>query len=125
MDEQETVASAKKQRFSAVSDADLASAADTRVPSSTKTATPFWVRVFKSFCDESGISINLSTCPGSEVNDVLCRFSWFETKTISITSGPPTLRPGQLSAVTELSRPELNLFCEAVFRHSNHVLDGH
>ena len=49
----------------------------------------------------------------------------FETKTVSITSGPPTLRPGQLSAVTELSRPELNLFREAVFRSSNHVLDGH
>ena len=74
MDEQETVAPAKKRRFSAVSDADVASAEDARVPSSTKTATAFWVRVFKSFCDESGISINLSTCLGSELNNVLCRF---------------------------------------------------
>ena len=27
--------------------------------------------------------------------------------------------------VVELNRPKLNLFCEAVFRQSNHVLDGH
>ena len=74
MDEQETVAPVKKRRFSAVSDADVASTEDARVPSSTKTATPFWVRVFKSFCDESGISIKLSTCSGRELNDVLCLF---------------------------------------------------
>ena len=74
MDEQETVAPSKKRRLSAVSDADVTSAKDARVPSSTKTATAFWVRVFKSFSDKSGISINLSTCSGSELNDVLCHY---------------------------------------------------
>ena len=74
MDEQETLAPAKKRRFSAVRGADVASAEDARMPSSTKTATAFSVRVFRSFCDESGISINLNTCSGSELNDVLCRF---------------------------------------------------
>jgi len=129
MDEQESVAPAKKRRFTAVSDADLARAEDARVPSSTKTATAFWIRTFKSFCDESDISINLSTCSGSELNDVLCRFYLG----LRNKNGHYYKRASYLAAraaisrhvVVELSRPELNLFREAVFRRSNHVLDGH
>ena len=84
--------------------------------------------MFKSFCDESGISINLSTCLGSEQNNVLCRFYLG----VRNKYGQYYKQASYLAAraaisrhvVVELTRPELNLFREAVFHRSNHFLDG-
>ena len=59
-----------KRRFSAVSDADIASACNAKVPEATKTATCFWLKVFKSFCEESGVVIDLATCAPSELDSI-------------------------------------------------------
>ena len=129
MDEQEivSVASAKKPRFSSVCVADIRQAEDARVPSSTKQETAFWMRVLKPFCEETGASINLTTCLSSDLNELLCRFYLG----VRIRNGQYYKRSSYLPAraaisrhvVVEPKRPELNLFREAVFRQSNHVLD--
>ena len=129
MDGEEAFAPAKKRRFCIVSDGDVAKAEEARVPNSTKTATAFWVRVLKAFCSESGTPLDLTTCSPSELNDVLCRFYIG----VRNKNGQYYKRSSYLAAraaisrhaVVELNRPELNLFREAVFRRSNHVLDGH
>ena len=60
-----------KRRFLAVSEGDVASARDAKVPEATKTATSFWLKVFKSFCEESGVVIDLATCLPSQLDGVL------------------------------------------------------
>ena len=64
----------KKARFLAVSDSDIAAAVDAKVWQSTKTATAFWVNIFRHFCEKSRISIDLTTRSPSQLDEALCRF---------------------------------------------------
>ena len=69
----------------------------------------------------------MTTCSASDLNELLCRF-YLGVRT---RNGQYYKRSSYLAAraaisrhvVVELKRPELNLFREAVFRQSNHVLD--
>ena len=63
-----------KRRFSTVSEADMASACNAKVPKATKSATCFWLKMFKSFCEESSVVIDLATCLPSELESILCCF---------------------------------------------------
>ena len=50
---------AKKARFAVVNNPDIGNGVEAKVPGSTKTATLFWMNVFKEFCETSGIAIDL------------------------------------------------------------------
>ena len=58
----------------AVSNSDIAASVDAKGLQSTQTATAFWVNVFKHFCEESSISIDLTMCSPSQLDEALCRF---------------------------------------------------
>ena len=64
----------QKRSFSAVSDADIASACNAKLLEVTKAATCFWLKVFKSFWEERGVVIDMATCSPSELDSILCRF---------------------------------------------------
>ena len=97
-----------------------------RVPNSRKTETAFWVRVLKAFCSKSGgIPLDLSTCSPSELNYVLCRFYIAVRHKNGRPSYPAARAASSRHVLVDLNKPELNLFLEAVFRRSNHVLDRH
>ena len=51
-----------RRHFAPAQAADVDKAAVSSVPTNTKAATHFWVRVFKSFCEENGETVDLSTC---------------------------------------------------------------
>ena len=52
----------------------VAKVVEDATPKSTKVATSFWVAVFKSFCEEEGVDINLEACTAIELSDALSRF---------------------------------------------------
>ena len=82
--------------------------------------------MLKAFCSESGgIPLDLSTCSPSELNYVLCRFYIAVRHKNGRSSNPAARAAISRHVVVDLNKPELNLFREAVFRRSNHVLDRH
>ena len=47
---------------------------DDGVSAHTRRATETWLAVFTAFCAEQNIQIDLTTCSGEELNQVLCKF---------------------------------------------------
>ena len=60
--------------FAPTQAADIVKAAVSSVPTNTKTATHFWVRVFPSFCKENGETVDLSMCSPKDLNGLLSCF---------------------------------------------------
>ena len=57
---------------------------------STKTSTSLWIVVFKSFCEENSICVNLETCTPVELNDVLGSMFYAGRKKAAFTTEAPT-----------------------------------
>ena len=122
---EETVA--KKARFAPVDEAALSAAIDASVPETTKVATDFWLGVFRSFCDQQGITIDLKKCSPSEFDAALSQFYVGLRK----KNGEMYRKSSYLAARAALSRyvaktlerPECNVFRKAEFQRSNVVLD--
>lgn len=117
-----------KRRFAPAQAADVDKAAVSSVPTNTKAATHFWVRVFQSFCEENGETVDLSTCSPKDLNALLSRF-YVGLRT---QKGEYYKKSSYMAAraalsrylVTVLNREECNLYRCAAFKQSNVVLDG-
>ena len=115
-----------KRRFAPVQAADVDTAAVSSVPTNTKAATHFRVRVFQSFC-ENGETVDLSLCSPKDLNALLSRFYVLRTQ-----KGEYYKKSSYMAAraalsrylVTVLNREECNLYRYAAFKQSNVVLDG-
>ena len=64
----------KKPRFPGAISQIVAKAVKDATSKSANVATSFWIQVFKSFCEEKDVDINLETCTTVELNDALSRF---------------------------------------------------
>ena len=64
----------KKPRFLDVSEAAVSEACAASVPANLKFATALWLRVFSTFWEETGTTIELRSCCPKDLNQVLCRF---------------------------------------------------
>lgn len=117
----------KKPRFAEASENDIAQVLEDAVPKSTKKATSFWVNVFSSFLAESGLRLDLQTCSGTELNDVLGRFYL----SLRNKEGGIYKKSSYLAAraaigryvTSDLKRP-FNVFQSPELQGSNRVLDG-
>ena len=117
-----------KRRFIPVTEVDVQAAEQASVPTKTKEATDFRLRIFSSFCKENDQNVDLTTCSPKDLNDILCRF-YIGMRTLQ---GDYYMKATYLAAraalsryfVTVLHRAECNVFRNPVFKQSNVVLDG-
>ena len=113
-----------KRRFAPAQAADVDKAAVSSVPTNTKAATHFWVRVFQSFCEENGETVDLSTCSPKDLNALLSRF-YVGLRT---QKGEYYKKSSYMAAraalsrylVTVLNREECNLYRCAAFKQPEH-----
>ena len=101
----------------------MSAAIDASVPETTKVSTDFWLGVFRSFCDQQGITIDLKKCSPSEFDAALSQFYVGLRK----KNGEMYRKSSYLAARAALSqyvektleRPECNVFRKAEFQRSN------
>ena len=116
-----------KRRFAPAPAADVDKAAVSFIPTNSKAATHFWVRMFQSFCEENGETVDLSTCSPKDLNALLSRFYvGLRTQKGEYYKASYMAARAALSRylVTVLNREECNLYRWAAFKLSNVVLDG-
>ena len=61
-------------RFVAPSEEKVKEMLVSAVPRNTRKATGGWIATFESFCYEQNIEIDLATCSGDHLNEVLCKY---------------------------------------------------
>ena len=96
------------------------------VPRNTRKATDRWKATFESFYHEQNIEIDLATCSGEHLNEVLCKcYPAIRTKKGYLYKKASyfAARSAVHRKVRELNRP-FNLFKSACFSQSDRVLDA-
>ena len=61
-------------RFVAPSEEGVKQMLASAVPRNTRKATDGWIATFESFFPEQNIEIDLTTCSGEHLNEVLCKY---------------------------------------------------
>ena len=68
------IAEGGERRFVVKSEEEVKKLSDDGVPAHTRRTTETWLAVFTAFCAEQNSQIELTTCSGEELNQVLCEF---------------------------------------------------
>ena len=113
-------------RFVAPSEEEVKEMLVSTVPRNTRKATDGWIATFESFCHEQNIEIDLATCSGEHLNEVLCKYyPALRTKKGDLYKKASyfAARSAVHRKVRELNRP-FNLFKSACFSQSHRVLDA-
>ena len=116
----------KSKRFGSVTEQQLQQIVDGSTPENTKRTTRFWLSVFKRYCDEKKIALDLSSCTSAELSNVL-KFFYVEVR----NSDGKTYQRSSLASVRaaiqrrlkDLRRP-INVYKDKEFEFANSIFQA-
>ncbi|XP_065193130.1 uncharacterized protein LOC135824324 [Sycon ciliatum] len=128
MSQPEPVESTPKRRFGSSTEADHHAIIQAAVPKNTRSATDYWLRMFRQFCEGRGQEevIDWKTVSGEVLSPLLAAF-YVDAKTQDgspFSTNSLKAARGALQRHLSTAGQTINIFNDQIFSRANKVLDG-